>query len=157
VIACYMAFKGVALFGVAPILAVQVVVTNDSLAVPLMLGITLLSGGIPFGRALVGQVWLDGGHICSRNPFRTLRYPDADVGGLSTRALRQNFFEVVALEPVPGRRDRPQRLVPVPSDDMDAFALRLDAEIGREGPVARGRKDDPETGNARRWALRRSR
>lgn len=126
-IACYMALRGVSVIWLIPIFAVEATVVDESLGIWLMLTIVALSGGVPFARALAGRVWLEEAHLCSRNPFRTVRYPISNVGGITTQALWQNFFVVAAIEPRSGLRDRSQRLVPVPASDAAILAARLNA------------------------------
>src|SRR5687767_10498340 len=97
-IAFYMAGRGLGWIG-APLLILSYWLIRDSLVGGIVMAlIIVLSAGIPFVRAVTGKVWIEDGYLCSRNAFRTVRYPLSDVGRITRRALRQNFFVVGAIE-----------------------------------------------------------
>ncbi len=90
-----------------------------------MVAICAVTAGVPFVRSVTGKVWVDGGTLCARNAFRTVRVPMNEVGDVSLRPLWQNFFVVAAVEQKIPTRRRPLALVPVPAEDADILAAKL--------------------------------
>lgn len=121
----YMALRGLAIFGTPLLILVYTLVPEERWSVAVMVSICVVAAGVPFIRSVTGKVWVDGGTLCARNGFRTVRVPMNEVGCVTVRPLWQNFFTVAAIEQKIPTRRRPLALVPVPAEDADVLAAKL--------------------------------
>jgi len=119
--AAYAAITGIAVFGAAPVVLMQLLVPAEETGIRGMVAVLGIAAVIPAGRMALAGVVLRRGVLVVRNPFRTYRIPVAEVQEWGSWALWQNFVTVTSLR-------TSQRHIPVlavPPDDAIVVARAL--------------------------------